>query len=222
MTTFNVEVKVTLSLCMSYRHVQDSKYSSPMINSGVRCRWAVSFWTRPTQPRYPLNRRLGGPQSRSRRFEKHKNFFPLPRIEPAFLGGPACRLVAIPTTLLPGYEYVVQSQLIKLSKSLTQFRSRSTRTKNCHEAFFSDTLLYQLITLIKLCEQSNCLLINGWHTKYGDNALMVSYLQQLLQHSVDELQVHSRVHRLRSFLKINGTKCIDTNVNKHIIYLLLY
>ena len=43
LTTFRVEVKVPLSLCMSQRHVRDSKYSSPIINSGVRYRCAVSF-----------------------------------------------------------------------------------------------------------------------------------------------------------------------------------
>jgi hypothetical protein len=74
--------------------VRDSIYDSPIINTVVRCRQAVSFRTQPSQPRYSLHRRLGGPQSRFRRFEKKETFLPFPRIEPAFLDGPACSLVA--------------------------------------------------------------------------------------------------------------------------------
>jgi hypothetical protein len=34
------------------------------------------------EPRYPLDRSLGGPQSRSGRFVKKKNLLPLPGFEP--------------------------------------------------------------------------------------------------------------------------------------------
>lgn len=33
------------------------------------------------EPRYPLNRMMGGPQSRSRGFEEEKNLLPLPAFE---------------------------------------------------------------------------------------------------------------------------------------------
>ena len=52
--------------------------------------------------RHPLNRRLGGLQSRSRSIQKEKNLFPLPIIEQRFLACPANRLVTIPPEL-PGY-----------------------------------------------------------------------------------------------------------------------
>jgi hypothetical protein len=52
---------------------------------GSRWRWAVSFTSRPLYPRrkilrYPLNKKLAGPQSRSGRFIDVKTLFSLPRI----------------------------------------------------------------------------------------------------------------------------------------------
>ena len=64
----------------------------------------VSFVPRPLypwrkSPRYQLNRRLGGPQSRSRRFGEVHSFFSLPGIELRYLGRPARNLVSIPIEL---------------------------------------------------------------------------------------------------------------------------
>jgi hypothetical protein len=36
----------------------------------------------PGKSRYPLNRRLGGPQSRPGRYGENKNVFPLPGFDP--------------------------------------------------------------------------------------------------------------------------------------------
>jgi hypothetical protein len=54
---------------------------------GTRWRWVVSFTPRPLYPQgksplYPLDRGLGGPQSRSGRGGEEKNFQPPPEIEP--------------------------------------------------------------------------------------------------------------------------------------------
>jgi hypothetical protein len=54
---------------------------------GARWRCVVSFTPRPLYPQgkspwYPLDRRLGGPQSRSGRGGEEKNFQSQPRIEP--------------------------------------------------------------------------------------------------------------------------------------------
>jgi hypothetical protein len=49
-------------------------------------------------PRYPLHRRLGGPQIRSRRGGEEKNSQPPPGIEPQNSARPACS-VAILTEL---------------------------------------------------------------------------------------------------------------------------
>jgi hypothetical protein len=53
---------------------------------GTRWRWVVSFTPRPLYPQgkspwYPLDRGLGGPQSRSGRGGEEKNSQPLPGIE---------------------------------------------------------------------------------------------------------------------------------------------
>jgi hypothetical protein len=54
---------------------------------GTGWRWVVSFTPRPLylqgkRPWYPLDRRLGGPQSRSGRDGEEKNSQPPPGIEP--------------------------------------------------------------------------------------------------------------------------------------------
>jgi hypothetical protein len=51
-------------------------------------------------PWYPLDRRLGGPQSRSGRGGEEKNSQPSPEIEPYNAGRPARSLVTIQTELL--------------------------------------------------------------------------------------------------------------------------
>jgi hypothetical protein len=48
-----------------------------------------SFYPRGKDPRCPLDRRLGGPQSRSGRRRQRKNPSPLPGIEPRSPGRPA-------------------------------------------------------------------------------------------------------------------------------------
>jgi hypothetical protein len=56
----------------------------------------VSFTPRSLYPRYPLCRKLGGPQSRYERYGEDKNLFPLQGIETQFLGRPGRSLVTIP------------------------------------------------------------------------------------------------------------------------------
>jgi hypothetical protein len=50
-------------------------------------------------PWYPLDRRLGGPQSRSGRCGEEKNLLPLPGIEPQFLNRPVYSPVAIDVSI---------------------------------------------------------------------------------------------------------------------------
>jgi hypothetical protein len=58
-----------------------------ILDLGARWRWVVSFMPRPLYPQgkgpwYPLDRRLGGSQSRSGRGGEEKNSEPPPGIEP--------------------------------------------------------------------------------------------------------------------------------------------
>jgi hypothetical protein len=60
-----------------------------ILDLGTRCRWMVSFTPRPLYPQgripwYPLDRRLGGTQSRSGHGEG-KNSQPLPGLEPPII-----------------------------------------------------------------------------------------------------------------------------------------
>jgi hypothetical protein len=61
-----------------------------VLDIGTRWRWVVSFTPRPIRPQgkspwYPLDRRLGGPHSRSGRGGEEKNSQPLPGLEPPII-----------------------------------------------------------------------------------------------------------------------------------------
>jgi len=60
-----------------------------ILNFSTRWRWVVSFTTRPLYPQYPLDRRLGGPQSQSGRGGEEKNPSPCRKQNP---GRPPCTL----------------------------------------------------------------------------------------------------------------------------------
>jgi hypothetical protein len=65
-------------------------YLHSFFDLGTRWRWVVSFTSRPIYPQeksacYPLDRRLGGPQSRSGRGAEEKNPQPLPGLEPPII-----------------------------------------------------------------------------------------------------------------------------------------
>jgi hypothetical protein len=65
-----------------------------ILDVGTRWRWVVCFTPRPfypqrKSPRYPLDRRLGGLQSRSGRGGEEKNWQPAPGIEPQNTDSPA-------------------------------------------------------------------------------------------------------------------------------------
>jgi hypothetical protein len=87
------KVKVNLSLCFLTEHHTMKAYwgsgvTAPRIlDLSTRWRRVVGFKLRPLylqgkSPSYPLDRRLGGPQSRSGRGGKEKNSQLLPEIEP--------------------------------------------------------------------------------------------------------------------------------------------
>jgi hypothetical protein len=102
--------------------MKDWRCSSTIIDLDTRCRWVVSFKPRPIyprrdSPRYPLDRRLGGPESRSERYGKgREKFFPLPGNEHGFLSRPASNLLA---TAIPPWAMWLK----KKSKLNTEWRS---------------------------------------------------------------------------------------------------
>jgi hypothetical protein len=86
-----VKVKVKLSLCLTKHHAMKAYWRSGDISTrilvlGTGWRWVVSFTHRPLypqrkNPRYPLDRWLGEPQSCSGRGDEEKNCQPPPGIE---------------------------------------------------------------------------------------------------------------------------------------------
>jgi hypothetical protein len=90
--SLQVKGKVKLSLCLTKHHTMKTYRRSGCIapcnlDLGTRWRWVVSFTPRPLYPQgkspwYPLDGRLGGPQSRSRYGDEEKNSQSPPRIEP--------------------------------------------------------------------------------------------------------------------------------------------
>jgi hypothetical protein len=77
--------------CLIKHHAMKAYWGSGgiaphILDLGTRWRWVVSFTLRPLYPQgkrpsYPLDRRLGGPQSRSGRGGEEKNSQPPPGIE---------------------------------------------------------------------------------------------------------------------------------------------
>jgi hypothetical protein len=64
---------------MPWRHMGEWRYSSTILCLSSRWRWVISFTPQPLYPRgessrYPLDRRLGRPQSRSGRRGEEKHF----------------------------------------------------------------------------------------------------------------------------------------------------
>jgi hypothetical protein len=72
----------------------------------------VSFIPGERFPRYPLNRRLGGPQSLSGRFGEENNLLPVPGIQAHFLGCPISSVVTIRITLSRLSRYSDQTVVI--------------------------------------------------------------------------------------------------------------
>jgi hypothetical protein len=63
---------------MPQSYMKEWRYSSTILDLGTRWSWVVSFTPRPLYPRtnrpwYPLERRLGGPQSQSGCYGEEKN-----------------------------------------------------------------------------------------------------------------------------------------------------
>jgi hypothetical protein len=72
---------------MPWRRMGEWRYSSSILHLGISWRWVDIFthrqlYLRGKSPRYPLDRRLGGPQSRYGRCGVQKHFLPLPRLKP--------------------------------------------------------------------------------------------------------------------------------------------
>jgi hypothetical protein len=64
-----------------WRHIVEWTYRSSVLDVGTRWRWMVSFtplplYSRGKSPRYPLYRRMGGPQSPSGHCGEEKNLAP--------------------------------------------------------------------------------------------------------------------------------------------------
>jgi hypothetical protein len=85
-------VKTKSSLCLTKHHAMKTYWGSGgiaprIVDFGTRWRWVVSFTHRPLYPqgknrRHPLDRRLGGPQSRFEHGGEEKNSQTPPGIEP--------------------------------------------------------------------------------------------------------------------------------------------
>jgi hypothetical protein len=68
---------------MPRRHMREWRYSSTILDLGIRWRWLFSFTHLPCYPRsnssrYPLYRRLGGPPNQSGRYVEEKKIY-IPR-----------------------------------------------------------------------------------------------------------------------------------------------
>jgi hypothetical protein len=86
-----VQVTLKLALWLTKHHAMKTYWSGGVaphiLDLGIRRRWVVNFaprqfYTQGKSPRFPLDRRLGGPQSLSENVGEAKNSQFLPEIEP--------------------------------------------------------------------------------------------------------------------------------------------
>jgi hypothetical protein len=115
------------------RHVCTPRARHLMV-SAVSC-MTQTLYSQGRAP-YPLTWRLGGPHGQPQRFGDNNNPLPLPRIEPRFLGCPACILVTIPTegTVLPPNEKK-EDQFSKQVIHPKQYPSYKLRAKSSLYSF---------------------------------------------------------------------------------------
>jgi hypothetical protein len=93
---------------------------APRIDLGTGWRWVVSSTPRPlyrrvADPQYPLDRRLGGSQSRSGRGGEETNSQPLPGLEPPMIQPVAQRCsIELPWLLFNIYEFYIPVSCVSL------------------------------------------------------------------------------------------------------------
>jgi hypothetical protein len=90
-----ISIKVKVSLCFNWAPGHEGVLGSGgivlrILDLGTRWRWVVSFTPQPLYSQrnsswYPLDRGLGGSQSRSGRGGEERNFQPLPGLEPPII-----------------------------------------------------------------------------------------------------------------------------------------
>jgi hypothetical protein len=93
-----------------------------ILDVGTRLRWVLSFTHRPLYPQakspwYPLDTRLGGPQSRSGRGDEEQNFQPLPGLEPPIIQPVAQRYTSELFRLRGTFWDLIKSVLLIVSKT---------------------------------------------------------------------------------------------------------
>jgi hypothetical protein len=108
-----------------------------ILDFGTRWRWVVTFKLRPLYSqgkslRYPLDRRLGGPQSRSGHGGEKRNSQPPPEIEPQNPDRPARSLVTIPTELS---RLFFITMLVRLTMTWSVLRLWMEGTASTHRGY---------------------------------------------------------------------------------------
>jgi hypothetical protein len=109
-----------LNHASNYKRLWANEYIASRLNLGTRWAWFISFKPRPLQarrisPLYPLDGKVDRPHNRYRHYGEEKNIFPLPIMEPRFLGLPHS-LVAIATELFRPILFIVTKLKINYKK----------------------------------------------------------------------------------------------------------
>jgi hypothetical protein len=97
--------------------------SPRILDLGTRLRWVVSFTTQPLHPQgkstwYLLERRLGGPQSRSGHVGEEKNSQPLPGLKSPIIQPIVQRCITELFQLLNFIYFIVQTRYISVQNTV--------------------------------------------------------------------------------------------------------
>jgi hypothetical protein len=153
-----------------------------ILDLGTRWRWLVSFRPRPPYPQrkspyYPLNRRLGGPQSRSGHSGKEKNSQPLPGLEPP--------IIQWYTTELSVYSFSFTSERKSHTSRLIQYVVYG-RTETYPSYYNSSFPLYAPSTSPSVFRNSETLRL--LHNAVGFLGWGISLYQDLHHYNIEEAE----------------------------------
>jgi hypothetical protein len=153
---------------MLWRHIGEWMCSSTILDLDTRWRWVVSFtprllYPRGKSPRYPLDRRLGGPQNRSGNYRQKKNFVTLQEIEPRS----SSPWSVVATTKLKTDRKIIQVSKMKFWEMLTKLGYLQTAKWNTRKQTKME-IRGKKVNWIKGHKTRVLIIYLGWNTKYRE------------------------------------------------------
>jgi hypothetical protein len=131
----------------------------------------AALYLREKDPRYPLYRRLGGPQSRSGHRSYKKNPFPPPGIEPRSPGRPACSQALYCLSYPGSLDIVVSLQSLTYYHCFHAVTRTSLFDQNGSGIYDTGGIMRQYVTCHRSHSSDVTVRNTGWHYLKRDEGL---------------------------------------------------